>query len=193
MTIYAGQGAILKADMLGPSNAALQTWIVGNDWHSIAAWYNASANTTYVWMPDAPRAGVYGAINWKNMTVSETPPSGATSVTDGTLDNYKARCLQCQGFQISLQTMLAPGLTTLPGDQANFRQGLQDALTNVPSGTGGATQNAGWSAVQNALKRYGSRLEVLFSVVDGNANKSSAYNQTFIGNDCYQAYLGNVV
>ena len=183
------QKTILQADIIAKSAAGqpLETLVAIGDWQNVAAYYNADSATN-VWMPDASRDNVFGAVQWKKLTVSDAPPTGAASITDGSAANYTNRVLQCQGFQMNLQVMLPPGATTLPGDQLEYRQGLQDALSAVPSGPAGATQNAGWAAVQNALRRPGTRFEILFSAVAGNANKSTAYGQRVDGNDCYVAY-----
>ena len=69
-----------------------------------------------------------------------------------------------------------------------FRQGLQDALQNVPAGVAGALLDGGWVAVRNVLKRLGTRFEVMFSTVEGVASQSSVYGQRVDGNDCYSAY-----
>lgn len=169
----------LKADMLGASNVALSAVIAGNDWQAVAAYYNA-ASVTNVWRPDAAADQIKGAINWANLTPSDT--------ADGT-QAYTNRALACQGKQFNLQLMLGQQTGgTCPGDLAPFRSGLQDALQNIPSGAGGALLGGGWTAVQNILRRPGSRLEVLFSVVDGNANRSMVYGQSMNGNDCFVAY-----
>ena len=191
MHLTPAQIATLKADINAKSASGqiLQALVAGNDWQGVAGYYNnPTASPTNVWRPDAPRDALFGAIVWKNLTVSDAPPTGATSVTDGLALNFHSRCMQCQGFQMNLQIMLPPGATTLPGDQPSYRQGLQDALSAVPSGAGGTTQSAGWAAVQNVLRRPGTAFEVLFSSVDGGANKSTVYGVRVDGNDCYTAY-----
>ena len=161
--------------------------MAGNDWQGVAAYYNATS-ATKVWRPDAPKADVAGAVDWKNTTVSEAPPTGPASVTDGTAHNYANRCLQCQGFAMTITNMLLLFGATVPGDQSKVRQGFQDALSAIPSGTNGAVQDAGWTAVRLALTRLGTRLEILFSSADGFANKSTLYGTTVDGNDCYLAF-----
>jgi hypothetical protein len=174
------QSIILKADMLGASNLSLSAWIAGNDWQRVADFYNGDS-TTNVWRPDAPVDPIKGAILWANLTPTDAP-DGTTSWTN--------RALCCQGKQFNLQLMLGQqSNATVPGDLAPFRAGMQDALTNIPSGVAGAVMGGGWATVQGLLRRFGTRYEVLFSVVDGNANKSSVYGQRLSSNDCYLAYL----
>lgn len=179
------QQATLKADIIAKSQVGQPLWDLmypaqGNtNWPGIADYYN-SPSATNVWRPDAPRTAIMGAIVWKNLTQADTPD--ATTI-------YTNRVLASQSRQMNLDIMLPPTADTLPGDQVGFRQGLQDALTDVPAGVGGAPLAAGWGAVQNALRRPGTWFEVMFSKVDGNANKSSVYGQRIDANVCTAAYF----
>ena len=175
------QVTALKADIIAKSAAGqpLETLVAIGDWQNVAAYYNA-ASAVDVWRPDAPRAAICGAIVWKNLTQIDAPDATAL---------YTNRVLACQSRQMNLDIMLPPTVDTLPGDQLGFRQGLQDALQNVPAGVAGALLDGGWVAVRNVLKRLGTRFEVMFSAAEGVANKSTAYGQRVDGNDCYSAYI----
>lgn len=174
------QQITIKADMLGASNAALSAWIIGNDWQRVAEYYN-SDSATNVWRPDAPVDPIKGAVLWANLTPAEAP-DGTTSWTN--------RALACQGKQFNLQLMLGQQSGgTVPGDLPSFRTGLQDALTNIPSGVAGAIMGGGWATVQTFLRRAGTRFEALFSTVDGAANKSAVYGQRVSAPDVYDAYF----
>lgn len=174
------QQLALKTDIIAKAAAGqpLEALVAGNDWQGVAAYYNGGG-ITKLWMPDAPRAKVTSAIVWKNLTQVDVPD--ATAI-------YTNRVLACQSRQMNLDILLPPTVDTLPGDQIGFRQGLQDALVDVPAGVGGALLDAGWVAVRNALQRFGTRFEAMFSAAEGAASKSSAYGQMVDGNDCYQAY-----
>ena len=50
---------------------------------------------------------------------------------------------------------------------SSVRQGLNDALTDVPSGVGGVTQSAGWSTVKGAMRRPSNRGEEIFATGGG--------------------------
>lgn len=180
MTILQHQVATFKSDIVANSGPGqpLEALVAAGDWQNIAAYYNADSDTK-LWRPDAPRSKVFGAIVWKNLTQADAP--------DGTAI-FTNRALVCQSMQINLQIMLPPTADTLPGDEIGFRQGLQDALSAVPAGVNGAILDAGWVPVRNALQRFGTRLEVLFSTVEGAARKSTAYGQRVDGNDCYQVF-----
>lgn len=175
------QVTALKADIIAKSAAGqpLETLVAIGDWQNVAAYYN-SASAVDVWRPDAPRAAICGAIVWKNLTQIDAPDATAL---------YTNRVLACQSRQMNLDILLPPTVDTLPGDQLGFRQGLQDALQNVPAGVAGALLDGGWVAVRNVLKRPGTRFEVMFSTVEGVASKSSVYGQRVDGNDCYSAYV----
>lgn len=175
------QVTALKADIIAKSAAGqpLETLVAIGDWQNVAAYYNA-ASAVDVWRPDAPRAAICGAIVWKNLTQIDAPDATAL---------YTNRVLACQSRQMNLDILLPPTVDTLPGDQLGFRQGLQDALQNVPAGVAGALLDGGWVAVRNVLKRLGTRFEVMFSAAEGVANKSTAYGQRVDGNDCYSAYI----
>lgn len=175
------QVTALKADIIAKSAAGqpLETLVAIGDWQNVAAYYNA-ASAVDVWRPDAPRAAICGAIVWKNLTQIDAPDATVL---------FTNRVLACQSRQMNLDILLPPTVDTLPGDQLGFRQGLQDALQNVPAGVAGALLDGGWVAVRNVLKRLGTRFEVLFSAVEGVARKSSVYGQRVDGNDCYSAYV----
>lgn len=174
------QKSTLKDDIFAKSaqGQPLQSLVAGNDWQEVAKYYNA-ASATNVWRPDVQRKDVFGAIAWKFLTLQGAP--------DGT-QAYANRVLACQSMQMNVDLLLGKGGESLPGDSASYRQGWQDALSAVPSGAGGAAQDAGWPAVRDVLRRPGTRFEVLFSVVEGAANKSTAFGQIVDGNDCLSAY-----
>ncbi len=103
----------------------------------------------WVWATDVDVQTVKDAIVWANLTPADAP--------DGT-QAWANRSLQCQGKQFNLQLIL-PISGTMNGAKSNVRVGLKDALQGVRSGAGGATQNAGWAAVRNALARTASHVE----------------------------------
>lgn len=126
--------------------------------YEIAAAYNAPANPAfYVWKTNAATADIYDAITWASLTPADMP--------DGTA-LYTNRALQCQAKQINLQIMLQ-GQQQINAAKLKVRQGLTDALQNVPAGAGGALLDAGWTTVKQALYRPATRLEKLFAVGTG--------------------------
>jgi hypothetical protein len=121
-----------------------------NDASIIADTLNAAASPDYfVWQSSTSVQVIFDAINWANMTPSDAP--------DGTAA-WTNRALACQGKQFNLQTMTT-GREAINSNKVNIRAGLQDALTNLPSGTAGASRSGGWTNVQLAMQRKASRAE----------------------------------
>ena len=178
------QQTALRIDIIAKAlpGQPLEALLAARDWQNIAAYYNAENSPTNVWRPDAPKSKVFGAIVWKNLTQADAPD--ATAI-------YTNRVLASQSRQMNLDILLPPTADTLPGDEVGFRQGLQDALTDIPAGVGGALLGGGWGAVQNVLRRPGTPFEVMFSTVDGNANKSAVYGQRIDGIDCNRALVSD--
>lgn len=182
MPLTQAEYSTINADLVGPSAAAFAAFVAaqggGDAGADVANFYNApAAGAGKVWREDAPVDAVRGAILWNRFTPADAVP------TNTALDVaiWQARSLACQGKQFNLQLMLSGTASgTVPGHLKGFRDGLQDACAAIPSGAAGATQNGGWATsgtpVQEALKRVGTRLELLLSVTDGSAQLSSRYN-----------------
>jgi hypothetical protein len=119
--------------------------------------YLRGPSSFIVWQTNTQTADVYDAILWAKLTPADAP--------DGTLA-WQCRSLACQGKQFNLQTLLQ-GRDFVRSNKANIRDGLQDALTLVPSGAGGATVSAGWSAVRVSLQRFASIFEKIYATGTG--------------------------
>lgn len=143
----------IKADIL--ANPDLSAFPAGPDGaFAIAAAYNQpAAPAFYVWRSSMATAEVYDAIVWANLTPNDTP--------DGT-QLWLNRALACQGKQFNVQTLLT-GRETINPAKANVRNGLQDALTAIPSGPNGNARAAGWVTLQLAMSRLATRLEKLLA------------------------------
>lgn len=158
MSLNHAQLVTLKAAILG--DAALNAAVAAGDHGVILDYLNADSNPAFVvWRTSVRVEEIFDAINWAALTPADTP--------DGTQE-WLNRSLACQGKQFNLQTLLT-GRTTISGAKATIRAGLQDALTNVPSGSGGAAVNAGWAAVKTALSRPATRGEAVFATGTGTA------------------------
>jgi hypothetical protein len=121
--------------------------------------FNATASPDfYVYKTNVAMDDVFNAVLWANFTPA-SPSLGAG--TDAT--NW---LLACQGKQFNLQTMLT-GRSTINAAKPNLRTGLQDALTNIPSGVEGANRSGGWPAVQLILSRPANVVEKLFATGTG--------------------------
>lgn len=144
----------IKAAILADANL---TTLVAEGATGAIAQYLRGDSTFVVWRTSTPISDVDDAIVWANMTPTDAP--------DGTA-LYTNRALFAQAKQISLQTMVQ-GQQSISSAKANVRAGLQDALTNLPTGIGGVTQAAGWGAVRLAMQRHASLFEQIFATGTG--------------------------
>lgn len=155
MALTPAQKTALEADIV--VNRAL---IAEGDTAGAADFYNAPASPDYiVWNPFTLTKDVMDAITWANLTPADA--------ADGTA-LWTNRALACQGKQFNVQTILV-GRDVIDATRTNIRAGLQDALTNVPSGVAGALVSGGWANVKIALTRKATRIEKLFAAGNGSA------------------------
>jgi hypothetical protein len=122
----------------------------------MANWYNV-ASSFIVWSTYTAVADINDNIVWANLTPVDAPD---------TTQLWMNRALLCQGKQFNLQIMLG-GLNVVNSSKTNIRAGLQDALTNVPSGTAGALVSAGWVPVKTVMQRAATRGEAVFATGTG--------------------------
>lgn len=140
----------------------------GTKANAIAAWYNLTANPAFFGnYSQVPLSTVRGAISWKKLTSNVTmPASPSTDVAALTWINA------CLSMQANLELLIGTSPSgVLDATQRNIWQGLQDALSAVPSKAGGVTQDAGWATLQPLLCRTGSNAEKLFAdTTNGNGS-----------------------
>ena len=158
MGLTASQLVTLNTDILVTNIVTLQPYVAAIDDQGIADWYNALAVPDFwVWKTNAAVGDIFDAVLWANFTPADAPDNTAT---------WTNRSLACQGKQFNLQTMLL-GRTTIDASKPQWRTGLQDALTALPSGAGGANRSGGWAGVATALMRQAWRIEKLFATGTG--------------------------
>ncbi|MEF8769395.1 hypothetical protein [Candidatus Accumulibacter contiguus] len=142
----------------------LDTARVTGDDYAIAAWCNAVASPDYkVWNTTTPTATIGDAITWGNLTPVDTPDGTAT---------FTNRALAAQAKQLNLQ-ILIQGRETLSSGRSNIRAGLQDALTDLPTGTSGALRSGGWPAVKSIIQRNATNAEKILTSGAGTATTPS--------------------
>lgn len=140
--LTAQQASTLKTAI--QANGTCSPMFTAGDDVGAAACMNTVDAAFYVWRTDVPVQAIYDQVTWANMTPADTP--------DGTA-LFTNRALACQGKQFNLQTILQ-GRQTLNATISTLRAGIQDALTALPCGAGGAVVSAGWVGVRDtALKR----------------------------------------
>lgn len=130
---------------------------------AIAAAFNA-ASSFIVWRTSVPVEEINDAIVWASLTpLDAVPTSDALAVSI-----WQARATVCQSKQTNLQLILGTR-GAVPGNRTSIRTGLQDALTAIPSGAGGAPLVAGWPAVRSVLQRPATVGERIFATGTGSA------------------------
>lgn len=161
-------GGVMSAINTLPNNSD------AND--AIATWYNQAASPAYlVWNPTTLIKSLRAATDLSKFTPQDSPPTSTNTVT-GTNDAllYQNRCLVCQLKQANA-VFLIQGEGTVDASPQQFRQSFFDCMTSLPSGSGGAVQNAGWGtagspgAIRLAMQRSATNFEKLFSVAGSGA------------------------
>ena len=150
------QASAIKAACTGDGQCNT-FWNAGND-IGVRDRMNTTDATFYLWRSDASVQQIFESITWANLTPAD--------VADGT-QLWMNRALAAQGKQFNIQTMLT-GRAVLDARKSTLRAGLQDALTNLPTGVNGASVSAGWVTVRDtALKRNATLAEKALSDTSG--------------------------
>jgi hypothetical protein len=150
-----------KAAILAEADPTLVAARQAGDEQAMATWYNG-ATSSIVWRSSTSADDLLNAIAWANLTPADTADGTAT---------YTNRALACQAKQLNLQVLLQ-GRSSLATGKLNLRQGLSDALQNVPAGTGGTLLDAGWAGagkVKATISRACTRAEKVFTTGTGTA------------------------
>ena len=112
--------------------------------YEVAALLNADASPVYsVWRTNASVQEVYDAIDWAKFT--------PTDAADGS-NIYTNRLLMIQTKQMNLQNILM-GRDTVNARKANVREGLRDAVIQLPAGVAGSMVAAGGASGVNVLNK----------------------------------------
>jgi len=165
VNLTAAQLQTLKNAIAAETDAAFVAMRQAGETGAMADWYNAASSPAfYVYRSSTATAAIFAAVTWANLTPADTPDGTAT---------YTNRALLCQAKQMNLQILLQ-GRTTIDSSDATIRGGLQDALTAVPSGANGASQNAGAGAVKAAMTRQTTKGERLFATGTGTTGSPGA-------------------
>lgn len=172
---------ILIAAMQAEADPTFLEYKANGQTTMIQQFYNSNASPAfYVWRDTTPTSEIYDAINWANFTPADAPDATAA---------WTNRSLACQGKQFNLQTLLS-GRESINTGKTNIRAGLQDALTNIPSGAGGANAVGGWPAVKNAIQRPATRFEKLFATGTGTTNTPATLANLYLDEQDINAAMG---
>lgn len=154
------QAALIKAEIQADPVLSLKP-ANGQGDSEIADALNLLASPNFpVWRTDVLVSAIYDAINWALYT-----PANISS--DAELNNALAcdratvRLMVIQTKQLNLQNMTM-GRLALDTSRANVRDGLRDAVVQIPSGASGAMTAPGGvqgATVLNACVRLATRAE----------------------------------
>ena len=151
------QLAILRTNVL--ANADTLAAYNAGDLATLAALYNAAAvPAAPVWDRQVVVDPIHDGIDYTKYT--------PTDAADGTAI-YTNRILAIQTKQMNLQNMMV-GKVTLDATKATLRNGIKDATTAIPAGTGGANIHPGGASGTTVLTTLlrptnATRFEKLFS------------------------------
>jgi hypothetical protein len=134
--------------------ATFRTWLTTNaaglSDQAAADLANTPASPAYsVWDPAKLRGLLDAAVNKANYTPTDAPPaSGSTQQVTNDQLLFNNRALACQLKQANAQWLTGGNSgDTVDCRTASLRQNFKDCMTAIPSGAGGANQDAGWGTV----------------------------------------------
>jgi len=127
--------------------------------------YLNAATTFKVWRTTTPVADIQDQVVWANFTPSN--PTAAPDVLSA--NNTLNWLLACQGKQFNLQNLLSAGNSGgIATGKPNIRAGLQDACSQIPSGTAGVSRTGGWAGgIQLIIQRAATKAEQLLATGTG--------------------------
>lgn len=146
---------------------------------AVAAWYNQLTVSFWGYYRSVPIQAIKGAITWKRLTPQDAIP------TDTALNVaiWQAHNDLCAALKASVMALMSMGLNgTLDCTPNNVVQGFNDALSAVPSGASGATQDAGWSGasgVRPQMCRLGTNAEKLFASTTNGTGTDNTHAASF--------------
>lgn len=151
-TLTTQQGTTLRAAILADATAAA-AWSGGQD-ATVVARMNETDTAFWVWRTQVPVHEITNVIVWANLTPNDSPDSTVL---------YQNRLVFAQSKQFNLNLLFVAAQAMggiVNAGLPNVRTGYQEALTGLPTGTGGATVAAGWTAVRDGpFKRNANRVE----------------------------------
>jgi hypothetical protein len=153
--LSAAANAKIKADI--NANQTLLNLANAGDYQVLADHYNTDTAAFWVWAGSTPVETILNQITFSAMTPVDTP--------DAT-QPWANRSLAAQGKQFNLQNLIM-GRQSIPSGRSNYRAALQDCLTGLPTGVGGATLAANWVGVRDSMKRLATRIEQVLATGTG--------------------------
>lgn len=183
MSLTPQQKATLKAAILAAGGDITAAYNAGAS-GQVADLCNAPTNPVVrVWRTDTPSGDILDAIDWTRYTPN-TVPSGADTPAVAAL--FLNRAMLIQTKQMNLQTMTRR--EAIDCSKAGARNGLSDAVVNIPAGNNGALVSAGgsnpdqWGNVAAVCQRTATFAEAaLKAAQDATTNGQTASRMVFEG------------
>lgn len=147
----------------------------GDTASAVKDWYNLATAAYKVWSTVVSLKAIRSLVNLAQFTPSDAVPANGTTttITNNQLF-FQNQSLVCQLKQANA-IFLISGEGQIDCSSLQLRQSFNDCLTLIPSGAGGANQNAGWGtsaapgAVRLAMQRLATNAEKLLAVASAAA------------------------
>ena len=163
--LTAQQKLDLKAAINAETDATFVSYRTAGSTGLMAQWLNG-ASTTNVWKTRVGVNDIMDAINWSLYTPVDTIDGTAT---------FTNRMLAIQTKQMNLQSMLFRD--TIDMSKATLRNGLRDAVIQVPAGASGANVSPGGSSGATVLAvcvRPATKFEAIFATTSATTGSTTA-------------------
>lgn len=177
MPLSNNQLVALKAAILSETDAEFVQYRTEGSTGLMAQWFNVPASPPHtVWSTNVDVNSVLDAIDFSQYTPNQTPDATSAPL-------FTARLLAIQTKQMNLQNMTL-GRDKLNCSRDRVREGLLDAVIDLPSGTNGALRSAAGSGgirVVNAMTRPATRGEKIFASAQDSTGAVTAFNLGYEG------------
>ena len=143
----------------------------------MAQWFNLPTSPAHVvWSTNAEVNSLLDAIAFDQYTPSQQPSDATAAISS-------ARLLAIQTKQMNLQNMTI-GRERINCSRNRVREGLLDAVLNIPSGNNGALRSAAGAdgiRLLNAMTRAALRGERIFATTSSTTGVLTAFNLGYEG------------
>lgn len=178
MPLTNGQLNTLKAAILAETDPVFVQYRTEGSTGLMAEWFNQPASPAHtVWASSVDVNTLLDTIDFSQYTPNTLPTDANAAVST-------ARLLAIQTKQMNLQNMVL-GRDRLNCSRDRVREGLLDAVIDIPSGTNGAVRSAAGAAgirTVNAMTRPATRGEKIFATTQDSTGTVTAFNLVVEGN-----------
>jgi hypothetical protein len=177
MPLTPGQLNTLKTAILAETDPTFVGYRTEGSTGLMAQWFNQLASPAHpVWATGVDINAILDAIDFSQYTPNTTPLDATAAIST-------ARLLSIQTKQMNLQNMTI-GRDRLNCSRDRVREGLLDAVIDIPSGANGALRSAAGSGgirVVNSMIRAATRGEKIFATTTDITGTVIAFNLGYEG------------